>query len=150
VISLRGQLRRVYLFIAVYLAINWILVFLAMTGLDGNLEWIRGTVDGYELLGGDGLTRWRFASAYGHPSWISVVAASGACGLAVRPWPAHPRLSKFFVAWCIATTLLTVQPDSHCRDDSGLALAFAGRRTAVLWACLIGFAVSLALGRFPT
>jgi hypothetical protein len=143
VISLREQLRAVYLFITVYLAINWVLVILMLTGLHGNLEWIRGTAEGLKLLAGDSDTRWRFASAYGAPSYTSVVAASGACGMAVRAWSTHPRLRAGFIAWCIVTTLLTVSRAAIAGMVAGLAFAAAGRRTLLVWACALAVAVPL-------
>ena len=78
-----------------------------------------------------GSTRWRFARPTGiragFPWWRPRGPAAWPCGPGRRS-----SAAQGFIAWCIATTLLTVSRTAIAGMILGLALAFAGRRGSSL------------------
>jgi O-antigen ligase len=128
VISLRDNLKRMVAFIAMYIAINWLLLILAVTGLDFGQEWIAFYVRDQSFLSGDFMHRWRFTTAYGHPSWISIIAAVGAISLAARTRGHAWRTSWPLFALFILTTILTVSRTAIFGLGVGLAIVALGRR----------------------
>jgi O-antigen ligase len=131
VISLRDQLPRMYTFILVYVAINWVLLLMAVTGLHFNQEWIYGHVEGKSLMGGDFMQRWRFTTAYGHPSWLSIMAAVGAVGLAARTQGGKWKINGPLIVLLVLTTLLTVSRTAIAGMILGFAVVALGRRQLV-------------------
>ena len=144
VISLRENLRHVYLFIATYIGVNWVLVVLGFLGLDFGLPWITSPAENIMITAGiEGV--WRFESAFGHPSVISMVAAAGAAGLAYRSRGRQWLVAGPVVAWLSLTTVLTVSRTAIVGLVAGLAIAAAGRRVLLPCVCLAGFALPLLL-----
>jgi hypothetical protein len=128
VVSLRDRLAHLYMLIVAYVAINWILLLLGFLGLDGGTEWLRGPDDLYVSYGGNEFEAWRFWTAFGHPSHISIVAGIAAIGLAARvsgrQWITHAPL----IAWLLLTVMLTVSRTAIAATLVGLCLVAAGRR----------------------
>ena len=129
VISLRERLTHLYMLIVAYVAVNWVLFLLGLLGLDGGLAWLRGPDDLYVSYGGNEFEAWRFWTAFGHPSHISIVAAGiAAIGLSARAsgrqWITHGPL----VAWLLLTVMLTVSRTAIAATLLGLCLVAAGRR----------------------
>lgn len=144
VISLREHLRSVYLLIAAFIAVNWVLVVLGLLGITGGLEWIWNPAENVLVTSGIEDV-WRFESAFGHPSVISVVAAAGAAGLAYRTRGRGWLIAGPVIAWLSLTTVLTVSRTAIVGLLGGLAVAAAGRRLLLPFVCLAGFVVPLLL-----
>ena len=143
VISLREHLGSIYLFIVAYIGINWCLFLLAVLGLDGGLAWIRGPDDAYISFGGTADGPWRFGSAFGHPSQISVVAAVGAIGLSARTFGRRWATRGPLIAWLVLTVVLTVSRTAIAGLVVGLVVVAMGRRVLLPSLCFAGFAVSM-------
>ena len=108
VISLGKQLRDLNPFVFTYIAINWLLVILSLTGLHGDVAWIARPHDETVMFSAAGTEQWRFRSALGSPSYVSIVAAVGAVSLAVRSVGAMSVSRGLGVCWLALTTILTV------------------------------------------
>ena len=143
VISMRQQLRHVYALIIMYVAVNWLLLLIALSGFHGGVDWIHAPVEGYAYNSGDGMRRWRFWTAYGHPSWISIVSAAGAIGLSWRARRGQWAYRGPLIAWLVLTTVLTVSRTAIAGMAVGFVVVLAGRRTLLPWICLVGFFVPL-------
>lgn len=138
--TLVQRLDVIYPIIAIYVAINWLLVILGSVGLDFGLDWIAPAQEVYARFGGAEWETWRFTSAFGHPSLISIVAAMGAVGLAAKAPRRQWALYGFYVVWLAATVVLTVSRTAIL----GMLLGFlvvAWRRRLML---PFGMAASLA------
>jgi len=144
IISLRKHFESVYLFIAAFLAVNWVLVVLGSLGITGGMEWIFNPADKASLEAGiEGA--WRFESAFGHPSQISIVAAAGAAGLAYRMRGRNWMPIAAVIGWFALTTLLTVSRTAIVGLLGGLAVAALGRRALLPCVCLAGFVLPLLM-----
>jgi len=145
VISLREHLGSLHLFVIAYIAVNWILVLVGLSGCAGGLSWIRGVDDQYVALGGTVHGPWRFRSAFGHPSQIAVVASIGAIGLAACTSGRRWRVRGPIIAWLILTTILTVSRSGIAGLVGGLAVVAFGRRRMLPCVCTIGVVVPLLM-----
>lgn len=145
VISMRDQLKHVYLLIILYIAVNWLLFLIALSGLHGGLGWLSMSVEGTSLISGDVMNRWRFSTAFGHPSWISILAASAAVGLSWRQRPGDWDWRTAVIGWLALTTVLTVSRTAIAGMLVAFVVVLAARRTLFPWVCLIGFLIPLAL-----
>jgi O-antigen ligase len=128
VISLRGNLNRMVAFIAAYLGVNYLLLVMGVTGLDFNQEWIEYYVRDQSLWSGDFMHRWRFTTAYGHPSWISIAGAVGAISIAARTRGAQWSTRWPLFALFVLATILTVSRTAIFGLFVGLAIVAVGRR----------------------
>jgi hypothetical protein len=142
VISLREHLRKVYVLVAVYIAVNWVLVVLGTMGINGGMPWIRSPWDGVMVSGGFEQVA-RFESAFGHPSVISILAGAAAAGLVYRARGRAWLLAGPVVGWLMLTALLTVSRTAIVGMLAGMAIAALGRRRLLPWVCLLGFSVPL-------
>ena len=133
VISLREQLSNVYYLIAAYIAVNWILFLIGWFGIDAGAAWIRGPDDLYVSYGGTRFEAWRFWTAFGHPSQISIVAGIAAVGLTARTrgrqWLPHGPL----IACLVLTVVLTVSRTAMLATLVGFLIVAAGRRALLPW-----------------
>ncbi|MBX9787398.1 MAG: O-antigen ligase family protein [Pirellulales bacterium] len=145
-ISLGVNLHRIYLFIGVFLLVNWVLVVMGLLGLDLGQAWIRDPVHPDTYYEGP----WRFASAYGHPSWISIVAAVGAVGLAARTRGRQWLWAGPVVAWFVVTNLATMSRTAIAGMVGGFVVAAFGRRSLLPLVCLVGFVSAAVLLPDPT
>jgi hypothetical protein len=145
VISLGGNLQRMIAFITVYLAINWVLLILAVTGLDFGQLWISEYVKNQSFFSGDFMQRWRFNTAYGHPSWISIIAAIGAISLAARTRGAAWQWAGPLLAFFVLSTILTVSRTAIIGLVLGLGVVAIGRRTVFLWLAVVLLPASMLL-----
>ena len=139
VISLGKRLQHLLPFVLMYLGVNWLLVFLGALHLNFGLSWI--TAPEASQIWTDE-TNWRFASAFGHPSQIGIVAAA-----AVLMIPRRSRASFGRGAWMtltVLTLLLTVSRTAIAGFAGGLLFVTTMRRRMTLL-CLIGSVIILAL-----
>lgn len=120
-----SRLDAIYGLVVLYVAVNWVLVILGSVGLNLGQGWIAPAQDIYVRFGGAEWETWRFTSAFGHPSLISIVAAMGAVGLAARTRGHLWRRNGFLIAWLALTVLLTVSRTGIM----GMALGFL----VVIW-----------------
>ena len=84
IVALRDRLDRVYMFIFVFLVINWIMVLMANSGFNLGQTWLNGPDNMFLLFNRHTPEPWRFASPIAHASQVSIVGAAGAVGLAMR------------------------------------------------------------------
>jgi hypothetical protein len=145
VISLRDNLHRMVTFLAVYIAINFLLLFLAISGLDFGQEWISFYIKDQSFFSGDFMTRWRFATAYGHPSWISIIGAVGAISVAARTRGEGWRWGAPLLAMFILATVLTVSRTALAGMVLGLGVVAIGRRSVFLWLAMIVMPMAMLL-----
>jgi hypothetical protein len=144
VISMRQHLESVYRFLVVFVALNWVLVVLGLLDINFGMAWIYNPAKNVNVLCGLEQS-WRFGSALGHPSTISVVAAAGAAGLACRAQGRQWLVAGPLVAWLALTTVLTLSRTGMVGLAGGLAVAALGRRALAPWVCLAGVVVPLAM-----
>jgi O-antigen ligase len=83
------------------------------------------------------MQRWRFETAYAHPSLLSVVAAVGAIGIAARAKDRITTKEGMLILWLIATTVLTVSRTAIFGMVLGLGIVALSRRSLAIWLCLI-------------
>ena len=144
VISLRQHLRGVYLFIAAFVAVNWALVVLGLLGLNFGTQWISNPAESMAVTAGFEKV-WRFESAFGHPSLISVVAAAGAAGLAYRARGRQWLVAGPLMGWLVLTTVVTISRTAIAGLAGGLIVAAVGRRVLIPCICLVGFVAPILL-----
>jgi hypothetical protein len=137
VISMREHLHKMYTYIIAYVAVSWILLFMAIGGFDFNQEWIYRYVRGQSFFSGDFMQRWRFETAYAHPSLLSIVAAVGAIGMAARAKGRSSIKERMIIAWLIATAVLTVSRTAILGMVLGLGVVALSRKSLFTWLCLI-------------
>lgn len=145
VISLRDNLNRMVTFLVVYIAINFVLLFLAISGLDFGQVWITEYIKNQSFFSGDFMHRWRFATAYGHPSWISIIGAVGAIAVAARTRGDAWRWGAPLLAMFILATILTVSRTAIVGMFVGLGIVALGRRAVFLWLALIVLPLAMLL-----
>lgn len=107
VVSLGEAIRDVHRLALLYIGVNTLLVLIAAAGLDGGIEWIRGPGDSFLPRSGTAEVPWRFASAFGHPSLISIAAACAALSLAARSRGGRWWVSGPVILWMLLVLLLT-------------------------------------------
>jgi hypothetical protein len=145
VISLGRRLEWLYLFLCVFLAINWIVFGLGALGIGTHLTWIRPPHELFEFHAGSRDDVWRFCTAFGHPSQISIVAAVVAVGLAAR---ARGRAWLIFgpvIAWCVLTNLMTISRTGIAGMLLGFAVVAWDRRKLLPLTLLAGIGLPLLL-----
>ncbi|MGD9644902.1 MAG: O-antigen ligase family protein [Pirellulales bacterium] len=140
-ISFGAQQHRLYLFIGVYLLVNWVLAMMGLLGLDFGQAWISDPAHPDTYYEGP----WRFASAYGHPSWVSIVAAVGAVGLAARTRGRDWLSAGPIVGWFVVTNLATMSRTAIAGMLGGFIVVALGRRCLLPLVCLLGFVAAAAL-----
>lgn len=138
-----------YVFVVTYVGINWILVILGSSGLNFGQEWIAPPREIYFWFGGGDTEAWRFTSAFGHPSIISVVAAMGAVGMLSRLGTRPVLGDTLVLMWLVITVLLTVSRTGI----AGMLLGFivvAWGRGKLLQTFILGLLVLLYFVIFPS
>jgi O-antigen ligase len=139
VISLGKRLRHLLPFVLMYILVNWLLVLLGALHINFGLSWI--TAPEASRIWTDEPS-WRFASAFGHPSQIGIVAAA-----AFLMMPGRSRSSFGRAAWMtltVLTLLLTVSRTAIAGFAVGLLLIIIMRRRIILL-CLGGWLIILAI-----
>jgi hypothetical protein len=145
VISWGRHLGRLYALLSVYLLLNWIVFALGALGIGTQLEWIRPPHELFEFHSGSRDDAWRFGTAFGHPSQISVVAAALGVGLAAR---ARGRLWLTLgpvIAWCLVTNLMTVSRTGIAGMLVGFLVVAWDRRKLLPLMITCGIVLPLAL-----
>lgn len=141
--AMRHQIDIVYRLIGIYVAINWVLVLLGEFHVPLGMAWIAPAKEIYLTYGGAEWESWRFTSAFGHPSFISIVAAMGCIGLAARDRLRGREI--VVIAWLALTVVLTVSRTAILGMVLGLVVVF-WRKQLLLSALLLGvFAASLLM-----
>tara|TARA_R110002049_G_scaffold27321_2_gene93955 strand:- start:8478 stop:9833 length:1356 start_codon:yes stop_codon:yes gene_type:complete len=138
VVSLREQIDRIYVFITVYIAANWMFFLMANTGLTFGLDWIRGPGNEYMFYNRDTFLSWRFATPLGHPSQISVVGAAGVVGLLARTRDWQWNRNFPWIAFLAVTVLLTISRTAIAGMLAGSFLIFALRGKLLPFILAIG------------
>lgn len=144
VISLRRHLQHLNAFIIVFLGINWLLVILSLTGMHGGIEWIARPQDAV-FLAQAGAEQWRFRSAFGSPSYISIIAGVGAISLSMRMGGDGWLARGGGVLFLTLSTILTVSRTAIAGLGAGLFVVAIARRRLLPWVCIAGVVFPLAL-----
>ena len=95
---------RLYIFAAIFIAINWILVGLGYLNITFGLSWITAPEDSIVWTAEP---VWRFASAFGHPTQLGVIAALGALLVPVQIDNSKKHLKCLWGVFFVASTLLS-------------------------------------------
>ena len=124
--SLGNNLHAIHGYVTFYACINWILLILGALGLDLGQSWITTAQESYERYGGSSGELWRFSTAFGHPSQLSIVCAISAVGLAARreQW----KFKKLLIAMLTFTVILTLSRTAIVGMIAGFAFVLFVRR----------------------
>lgn len=141
VCSMGRRLDAVYALIVYYVAINWALLVLGELGLTFGFDWITTAETSYLRYGGSPGEMWRFSTAFGHPSLLSIVAAIGAVGIAAGRAPL--RFRRLVVLGLAVTVLLTLSRTAIAGMAAGFVVVAYRRQMIGLAtaAVLLGLAV---------
>ena len=145
VISLRDHLKHIYLFICIFLGLNWAILLLGALGIGTELSWIRPPSELFEFHRGTRDDPWRFSTAFGHPSQISILAAVAAVGLAARAKGRGWLTLGPVIVFCIVTNFMTVSRTGILGMLAGFVVVAANRRRLLPLTVLAGVIVPLAL-----
>lgn len=143
VCSMGHRLDAIYRLIVLYVGINWMLLLLGTLGITFGLEWITTAEESYIRFGGSPGEMWRFSTAFGHPSLLSIVAAIGAVGIATSDGAL--RLRRLLVVWLAITVILTLSRTAIAGMAAGFVIVAIRRGTVSLATTVVFLSLSAAL-----
>lgn len=138
-ISLGRHLRRSLHFALIYVIVNWLLVILGALHMNFRMDWI--TAPGASRIWTDEAT-WRFASAFGHPSQIGIVAAATA--LMIFKGSKGSFEHAAYILLMVVTLLLTDSRTAIAGFAAGLIYILVKQRRIIVL-CVIGSCMILTL-----
>ena len=145
ILAMREQVHQIHLYIFIFLVANWVLVLMANTGLDLGQTWLRGYRDEFMIFGRETQGPWRFGSPIAHPSQLSIVAAAGAVGLAMRTRRENLIDNLPIILLAAVTVLLTVSRTAIAAMLLGFIVVAIVRRSFVPLFLIAGISIPLAL-----
>lgn len=115
-------------FTLIYVAVNWCCFLLGETGVSFGIPWITTAKEMYLRYGGNEGESFRMATAFGHPSQLSIVAALGA--VAVLGSVQRGNLWRTLPAFLLlsATVLMAVSRTAILGFSAGIFTVFIYQR----------------------